>query len=163
MKRTWLRQLARIGLGTLAVLVAMGAGLYIWNPEATTLVVAVILQPLLANTQPPAIFDGHLQSDEIADVLKQKFPIGTNEAALKMALFQAGFKPPKPPPAPCWPRGKPAPVGQLIFPCPAHAASQTLEFQWSNFPCGDTITVWWTTGDGGKVTQIGGYHTHGCL
>jgi hypothetical protein len=164
MKRTWARRLVRIGLGILVVLVTIGAGLFIWNPNATTLLVAVILQPLLDNTQPPAIVDGHFTSDdELTDVLNQKFPFGTNEAVLRATLFQQGFKPLKPPPVACWPRGKPAPVGQLIFPCPLHDPSKTLEYQWSNFPCGDTITVWWSTTDDGAITQIGSNHIHGCL
>jgi hypothetical protein len=164
MKPGWRRRVVRICLVIIAVLVAIGVGLFIWNPELTILLAAVILQPLLANTQPPAIADGHINTeDEWTDVLRQKFPAGTSEAVLQATLLRQGFKPPTPPPVQCWPRGQPAPVGQVIFPCPVHDPAKTLEYQWGNFPCGDTVTVWWTIGDNGKVAQIGGYHSHGCL
>jgi hypothetical protein len=156
--------IARIGLGVLAVFVAICAILYILNPEGAVLVAAVFLQPLFSNAQPPAIADGHIKTDdELTDVLKQKFPAGTNEAVLKATLFRQGFKPATPPPVPCWPRGQPAPVGHVVFPCPVHDPGRMLEYQWSDFPCSDTITVWWTLGDNGEVAQIGGYHGHGCL
>jgi hypothetical protein len=156
--------IARIGLGILAVFAASCAILYILNPEGAVLVAAVFLQPLLGNTQPPAIADGHIKTDdELTDVLRQKFPVGTNEAVLRATLHHQGFKSLAPPPVKCWPRDQPAPVGQVVFPCPLHDPNMMLEYQWSNFPCGDTITIWWTTEDNGAITQIGGYHGHGCL
>ena len=163
MKRNWGKRIAWVALATLAVLAVIGVILFIWNPEAAILLVAVILQPLLANTHPPAIADGNVATEELTRVLEQKFPAGTNEAALRATLFSQGFRPPTPPPVKCWPRGQPAPVGQVIFPCPLHDPSKTLEYRWSSLVCGDTITVWWTTEDNGKITRIGGDHVHACL
>jgi hypothetical protein len=99
--------IARIGLGILAVFAASCAILYILNPEGAVLVAAVFLQPLLGNTQPPAIADGHIKTDdELTDVLRQKFPVGTNEAVLRATLHHQGFKSLAPPPVKCWPSAR---------------------------------------------------------
>jgi hypothetical protein len=163
MKRNWVRWAARIGLAILAVFAAICIALFIWNPEAALLLAAIILQPLLSNTHPAPIAEGHLTTEGWTRVLQQRFPAGTNEAVLKATLRHQGFKPPAPPPEKCWPQGKPAPVGRVIFPCPVHDPSKTLEYRWSDFPCEETMTVWWTTGDNGAIAQISGNYTRACL
>jgi hypothetical protein len=39
----------------------------------------------------------------------------------------------------------PAPLGRIIKPCPTSDPGKMLQYQWSNFPCGHTIAVQWTT------------------
>ncbi len=163
MKRGWLRWTIRIGAGVAAAVALLaGALVLLFGPQNALLLVAILLQPLLSNTQPPPIFaDSHW--GDVTDFLKKKFLLGTDAEVVKATLLSQGFTPPRPPPVACWPKGKPAPVGQVIFRCPVHDPNKTLEYQWGRFPCGDTIVVWWSAGDRGELTDIGGYHDHGCL
>lgn len=168
MKRAWIRWTIRIGAGTLAAIVIL-AGFFVYRvgPQNALLLAAVLLQPLLLNTRPPPIFADRVtrpeSSQDLTAPLRKKFPVGTDVRIVRATLLSQGFKPPKPPPAACWPQGKPAPVGQVIFPCPLHDPAKTLEYQWSHFPCGDTIVVWWSSAESGELTDIGGYHYYGCL
>jgi hypothetical protein len=103
MKRTAGHWIARIGLGILGVLVALGIILYLLNPEVATLAALALLQPLLSNTHPPPILSGvkptvgwgnwDETNREVTAALQQKFAIGTNEASVKAILLRQGFKP----------------------------------------------------------------------
>jgi len=96
-------------------------------------------------------------------MLQRKFPVGTDQGAVKATLLGQGFKPLTPPSEKCLPQGETAPVGRIVYPCLPYDLDKALEYEWSNFPCGDTIRVWWKTGANGAITEIGGYHGHGCL
>jgi hypothetical protein len=165
MKRGWLRWTIRIGAGIAAAAALLACVVvFLFGPQNAVLLVAVLLQPLLSNTQPPSIFaDAGPDRGDFNAFLKKKFPAGIDAEALKATLLSQGFKRPRPPPVACWPRGKPAPVGQVIFPCPVHDPNKTLEYEWGRFPCGDTLVVWWSSGDRDELTDVGGYHSHGCL
>jgi hypothetical protein len=165
--------MARIGLGALGVLVALGIIVYLLNPEVATLAALALLQPLLSNTHPPPILSGVItpgdwrnwdeNNRKVTAVLQQKFPIGTNEASVKAALLKQGFKPPPPASADCVPQGAPAPVGRIFSRCPTYDPDRILQYQWGNFPCGYTVTVTWTAVDRGDLTQIRGDYSSGCL
>ena len=165
-KRSWLRRTIRIGAGVLGgVALAAGALVVLFGRQDALLLAGILWQPLLSNTQPPPMFADQpagLSVVDLGDVLHKKFPLGTDAGAVRAALRSQGFKPP-PPPVACWPRGKPPPSGQVVVPCPEHDPSKTLEYHWGRFPCGDTIVVWWSSGKRDELTDIGGYHGHGCL
>lgn len=163
MKRTWFYWAGRIGAGFLALLTVFCAVAFIWNPEATALVVAVILQPVLSNTQPPPIAEGQTAEEELSRIFERKFPPGSNESALRTTLLRQGFKYPPTPAQQCLPAGQPAPVGGAFYRCPTYDPSKMLEYQWNNFPCGETILVFWSAGENGAITQIKGEYTRACL
>jgi len=166
MKRSWSFWVVRIGLGIVSFFVLLCVAAFIWNPEGVILLAGVILQPLLSNTHPPPIVNGTSgwqDEGELTRMLQRKFPAGTEAAVVKAELVGQGFKPLTPPPEKCVPRGETAPVGRIVYPCPPYDLDKALEYKWSNFPCGDTILIWWKTGENGAITQIGGYHGSGCL
>lgn len=165
MKRL-LRWIAGAALALLGLLAALCVAAYLWNPDGAVLVAAALLQPLLANTHPPPVVEGIAgwqDKDELTRGLQRKFPAGTSEQAVKTALLGQGFAPPKPPPQPCLPAGQPRSVGQAFYSCPARDAAKTLEYRWSNFPCGETITVSWTTANEGAIDRVEGHYSRGCL
>jgi hypothetical protein len=173
MKHTPSRWITRIGLGILAVVAALGVILYLLNPEVAVLVALILLHPLLSNTHPPPILSGvgtpgtwrsfDENNREVTAALQQKFPIGTNEDSVRATLLKQGFKPPPPAPGDCAPQGAPPPVGRILYRCPTYDPDRILQYQWSNFPCGFTVTVNWTTGDHGDIAQIRGDYSSGCL
>jgi hypothetical protein len=162
MRPAWIRWTVRIGLGLFAAFAALvGLATYRVGLQTTLLVASVILQPLIATTKPPAILAGQIGDGpfggDLTPFLRQRFPLGTNETVITTTLLRQGFRLPKPPSA-CGP-----PAGQVILPCPVRQPSRTLEYEWSQFPCGDKATVWWTVGDHGAITDIGGRHSRVCL
>jgi hypothetical protein len=138
-------------------------GYLFFGPRNALFLALIILQPLISNTQPLAMFLDQIGDSDLSSYLEQKFPAGTAEDVVRMTLLNQGFKSPDPPPVDCLPQGEVAPVGRVIFPCPLHDPSKTLEYRWGRFPCGDTIIVWWSTGDSGGGTRVGGGHGHACL
>jgi hypothetical protein len=163
MKRTWFYWAGRIGLGFLALFAVLCAGGFIWNPEATALLVTVLLQPVLSNTQPPPIAEGQTATEQLTRIFGRKFPPGSKESALRMTLLSQGFKSPPAPSEQCVPAGRPTPVNRVFYRCPTYDPSKTLEYQWNNFPCGETILVLWSAGENGAITQIKGEYTRACL
>jgi hypothetical protein len=172
MKRAWIRWTIRIGLGiSAAVAVMAGFAVCCLGPQNALLLILIVLQPLISNRKPPPIVADQIEKPksgrplvrDLTPILQQKFPVGTREAVLRRTLLDQGFRPPTPPPVQCWPQGKPAPVGQVIFPCPIHDVNKTLEYTWGMFPCSSSIFVWWETGAGDDVTQIGGHYHFACL
>jgi hypothetical protein len=171
MELAWGRWMTRIGLGILAALAAFGAVLCFRNPDRALLLAWVIVAPLVQNWHPPAVANGQITTEDwghwdaasrkLTAVLERKFPTGTNETGLKSTLLGQGFKPPPSPPPDCLPRGQPAPVGRAYTPC--YETSNILQYDWGHFPCRETITVWWTTGDNGEVTYINGSYHGACL
>jgi hypothetical protein len=167
------RWIIRIVLGIFLIFTAACAVLYVRNPDTAWILAGLILEPLISNTKPPAIAEGVLTAADwghwddtnrkLNAVIEQNFPIGTSEAALRAKLLEQGFKPPPPPPADCWPHDKPAPIGRVIRPCPTFDLSKMLEYKWSSFPCGKTITVRWTTDHTNELTRVTGGYYVGCL
>jgi hypothetical protein len=178
MTRAWGRCLTRISFGlgcgfllTIAVAIAL---LSTGKLEVALLSAWAISEPLFSNTRPPVIADGLFKSwdwrmnwrDEdaqFATILEREFPVGTSEAQLKSTLLAQGFKPPPPSRHDCLPQGQPAPIGKMVFRCPTHDLSRELRYEWSRFPCGQQIVVWWTPGDKGDITEVKGVHGGGCL
>ena len=172
-KRRWLRWPFRVGLGLLGVIVLAIAGLLLWKPEATLLILALLLQPLLENTHPPAIAADQLigatfqNQDETSRKLnllfQQKFPQGTSEAELKETLSAQGFKPIPPPRPDCLPPGQSAPVGRTFSTCPTGDLSRELEYEWGNGVCRETITVSWSVDGGQTIGDVKVGYRMGCL
>jgi hypothetical protein len=168
MKRPWLRWTIRIGLGICGVLLATAvAAVCFFGPEGALLLALVILQPLISTTQPPPMFADQIAGarfqQDLTPYLQQEFPTGTDESLVRRTLLKQGFKPPVPPPLDCWPQGKPAPVGKVIFLCPIHDPGKILGYRWERFPCAYTINVWWTPEDKGGISRIGGGYDEACL
>jgi hypothetical protein len=140
----------------------------ILNPTAAWL----ILGWLAANHHPPSFLQGQFSeadfrdpkgaSQKVTATLRQRFPVGTSEAAFKADLLRQGFKPMTPPPADCLPKGQRAPVGVIFTPC--YDASNTLIYSWSaGIACGDRVTVKWQADQSGNIVQIEGSYLSVCL
>jgi len=172
-RRRWLRWPLRFGLGLLGVVCAAIAALFLWKPEATLLILALLLQPLLENTHPPPIAADQLagatfqnQSEtnrKLNALFQQKFPAGTSEATLKAILLDQGFKPLPPPRPDCLPEGQPAPLHRTITRCPTGDRSRVLEYDWSRGICRATIDVTWSAADGQTVGDVKVGYRMGCL
>jgi hypothetical protein len=166
MKRRWTFWVVRIVLGLIAVFVLLCAVVFVRDPGGAMMVAYVLLEPVIANTHPPPIVNGvsgWRDEGQLTRMLQQKFPAGTTEGVVKATLLRQGFKPLTPPPEKCVSRGETAPVGRIVYPCLPYDLDKALEYNWSNFPCGDTIRIWWKIGDNGAITEIGGYHGSACL
>jgi len=61
----------------------------------------------------------------------------------------------------CLTQGQPAPIRKTVYRCPSHHQSKELTYRWGG--CGQTITVSWTARNSGKITQIKGERSGGCL
>ena len=163
----------RVGLGILAAIVVAGAGLYVWNPEGALIFALVVLQPLIANSQPPAIAEGQITaadwmhwddgSRKLTAIFERRFPVKSSEVALKSTLLEQGFKPLPPPRPDCLPQGQRAPIGKVFTSCPTHDLSKVLQYRWGGLPCSQTITVDWTTGDRGEITHVSASYSGACL
>jgi hypothetical protein len=163
----------RIGLALLGVVVLAIAGLLLWRPEGTLLILAILFQPLLGNMHPPPIAAGQFadatfqnQSEtngKLNALFQQKFPAGTSEAALKAALLDQGFKPLPPPRADCLPEGQPAPLRQVYTRCPTGDRSRVLEYNWSRGICSATITAAWAADGGQTVGDVRVGYRMDCL
>jgi hypothetical protein len=170
MTRSWGRWAVRIGLVIIALFVFICAALLIWKPGGVLLMVALLLAPLLSNGHPPPVADGVITAADwlhweaagrkLTSVLEKEFPVGTPEAALRSVLLGQGFKPANFSAADCVVRGQPV-VGRAV--CPDHDSGTSLEYGWGNGICGETITIWWTTDAGGKITRVGGSYHGVCL
>jgi hypothetical protein len=152
MKSAW----TSIGLGLLAVVaVFVGITAIFLGP-----IIFFLLDPF-SNSEPPPIVAGKVHTgagDDLNTFFRQKFPVGTDEAIVRAALLQQGFKPPEAGHLACRPRD-----GKITFPCPAYDLSRTLEYAWGHFPCGNQVVVWWTASEQGAITDIGGYHHFACV
>ncbi len=172
-KRRWFWWPVRIGLGFLGFVVLMIAGLFLWKPEATLLLLEILFHPLLENTRPPTIaadqfggatFQNQRETNAKLNALfQQKFPAGTSEGTLKATLLGQGFKPLPPPRPDCLPQGQRAPVGQAFTTCPTYDQSEALEYRWGSGICGDTITVIWSTDESQKVRDVKASYYGACL
>jgi hypothetical protein len=179
MKRTWIRWMIRVGLGIFAILAAFIVVLFVLNPPAAWLLTVMLLQPLISNSRPPAIADGHIPAEEwghwndgrrqldtnrkLAAIFAEQFPNGTSEGVLTSTLRKQGFKSPPLPRGNCIPKVQPAPVGQVYYTCPEGDPSRVLQYGWGRVPCGESITVQWTTGDRGEITNISVGYSGACL
>ena len=175
MQRRWLRWVTRIGLGLLAILAAGVAVLFFLNPEATLLLFAILINPIVSNTRPPAIVADELVgaswqkrgeiNRNIDALFQRKFPEGTSEEILRSALLREGFKPLPPPPANCIPREQEQaqPVGRVYVICPTGDRSRILEYQWGSVVCSSTITVRWAVSDRRELTKVNAGYDVGCL
>ncbi len=162
MNPVWVRWTIRLGLGVLAAIVVVaGIATIFFGPRNALVLALILLQPLLGNTRAPSIVAGQLSygigGDDLSAFFREKFPLGSDEAIVRATLLRQGFKRPDPP-TQCLPHD-----GVVVLPCPVNDLSRTLKYQWSGFPCGDDVVVWWTASDGGAITDIRGYHTHACL
>jgi hypothetical protein len=163
----------RIGLGLLGALALVMATLFLWKPEATLLLLAILVDPLFENTRPPPIAadqvaGANLQNQtetnrKLNALFRQKFPAGTSEGALKAALSAQGFKSLPPPRPDCWPAEKSAPLHQVITPCSTGDMSKVLEYHWGNGVCRDTIAVSWVTDDSQRLTAVTASYYGACL
>lgn len=173
MKRGWLRWPIRIGFGLLGFIVAAIAALFVWKPQETFLLFAILIHPLIANTRPPQIaadqfvgatFQNQTETNRKLNTLFQrKFPGGTTESMLKATLLGQGFKPLPPRDPNCLPAGQRAPVGVGYSTCPADDQSKALRYAWGSGVCGDTIVVTWSTDDSQKLTDITVSYYGACL
>jgi hypothetical protein len=118
-----MRWMVRISLGFLVLLYVAIAAL--------SIVVAIILiQPLISNTHPPPLLVQLYQDQPVGaksdgdanrtltTLLQRRFPTGTSEGALKATLLDQGFNSCRP--------------------------GHCLRYTWGRFPCGASLTVWWT-------------------
>jgi hypothetical protein len=159
-------------LASLAVIVVAVVALSILHPEALW-IIAIFVNQLFVNTTPPPIAENTLVganwgnrvevNQKLAAVIQRNFPAGTNEDSLKSVLASQGFKPLPPPPADCIPPGQVQPVGRVFTTCPTNDRSRMLEYNWSNFPCGSTVTVSWTSDDRNKITHLDSSYYMACL
>jgi hypothetical protein len=141
MRSAWVRRTIRIGLGVLAAVIALaGIATLLFGPRNALLLALILLQPLLANTRPPAILADQVVEGPFGDlkpVFEQKFPLGTDEAVLRATLLRQGFNP--------------------------QGSDRMLVYRWERFPCSNSVDVWWTVNDHGAITDIGGRWYSGCL
>jgi hypothetical protein len=171
MKRRWPRWIIRISLVFLAVITAAVAALFIANPAAVLMLLAMLINPLVANTSPPSITENELAGanwgnkadvdKNLTALLQRKFPVGTSEDSLKSTLLGQGFKPLPLPAANCIPPGQSQPVGR---PCPTYDRDKIFEYKWGDGAiCGSTITVRWATDDRRGITQLDSSYYVACL
>ena len=173
MRWRWFRWVIRIGLGFVALLAAGFAALFIRNPDTALIFLLILIQPLIANSNPPAIAKDQLTGVTLEDqanagrkmttVLQRKFPAGTSEVTLRSALLNQGFKPLPAPPADCVPSGQQVPLGRIYTPCPTYDRSKMLEYRWSSVICGETITVRWLADDRNDITDVNATYYLACL
>lgn len=171
----WLRWTVRTSLAAFAALVLVLLLVALLDPHGR-LVVRILLQPLIANMHPPAMFADEMVGSQPPDRaetdrrltarLHQKFPLGTTEDTLQKALLAEGFKPLPPPPSDCVP---PVQNGELMHVarprtiCLPQDQSKSLQYVWGGGVCDRTITVRWSTDDRSTVTLLDGYFDTACL
>ena len=168
MKR-WQKALAWI----LGLPIALIIGLAIWRPEAAELVCLAILGSFTNNMRPPAFARDAVAGGDwmhwrepsvrFAQVLRRRFPIGSNENQMRMALKADGFEDRKAPPADCKHPGDPTPVGVAFVECPTHDWHRALDYYWGTLPCGNQLTVLWDADRSGHITKLDGFYGQTCL
>jgi len=169
----WFRWTIRISLGFLAILGVVNVALVVRDPSSASLIMAALIQPLVANTHPPPILGDQLAGAnwrteaeagrKLTAFLQGKFPAGTSEGTLKSTLLNQRFKGPPVPPADCLPPGHAAPKDRASNSCPTDNPNKSLTYNWSNFPCDQRITIRWATDDSHNITLIKGIYSQWCL
>jgi hypothetical protein len=169
------RWIIRISLWLIAVLGAALAVIFLWNPSAAWLLVAIGLLSIFGNTIPPPIAKDQLvgmdwrtekeASERLTALLHQRFPTGSSESALRSMLRSQGFKHPHPPPPrpDCLPPGQAEPIGKTVTHCPIYDRSKVLEYFWGNGVCSQSITVKWSTGDKEMIKGLDARYHMTCL
>lgn len=133
---------AAIGI---AVLLLVGIGLF-WlaNPLGFAMIYCSTFgcgHP----THPPAIAgDAHFEwpnksgsEPKWTAILRQKFPVGSDEAMLEAALSDQGFK--------------------------IDSKRKSAEYEWGGLPCVYSLRVDWKVGEARKVTWVNGSFFPACL
>jgi hypothetical protein len=129
------------------------------------------------NSAPPPIAEGQITPEDwthwdeagrkFTAVLARRFPSGSNEATLKSTLLAQDFHFPKPPPTNCLPPGQEAPIGVVYYRCltsdAMKALERTLVYEWGRFPCTKSLSVQWSAGDRGEITNVRGSYYGVCL
>jgi hypothetical protein len=172
MKSRWFRWTIRILLGCIALVGVAFAALFIKDPIAARLLLAMLVYPLFGNTSPPAMLKADVTgmwlkwdeaSRKLTSHLQREFPIGTAETKLKSALLKQGFKPLPPPPSDCVPAGRELPPGRVYTSCPTRDLSMELVYRWGSPICTDSITVRWATDPADAITEISAGYYAACL
>jgi hypothetical protein len=170
MKRLF-RWVIRLSLGLLAVLIVAFGALFIFDRVAAVLLIAILIYPLVGNTQPPPIAEDQLAAPNLRDasrnlstLLQRKFPPGSSEGTLISTLSKQGFRPTQGPDGSegwSWCMADPNdPTAQ----CGAYDPSKIYKYSWSEgIVCGSNIMVWWTTDDHGNLLKVMGEYRTACL
>lgn len=133
-------------LGIALILFIGFAGLWLANPVVYGFMRAKILGIGFDGPgAPPAIakdidFDwqrGGKNNSEWTDVLRQSFPMGSQEVDLQKTLRNQGFK--------------------------IDAARRSARYQWGTMPCLFTVRVRWTTEGNGRIVSVNGSNAAACV
>ena len=173
MRSRWFRWTIRVSLGFFAILGLVSVALVILYPSSAFLTIAILIDALVANTDPPPIVEDQLAgvdfrtqteaSRKLTALLQRKFPVGTNEATLESTLLNQGFKRLPVPPIDCLPPGQPVPAGGVFPVCPTHDANKTLKYRWGSVVCSQNIIIRWSADDRRNITRINGIYYMACL
>ena len=171
----WRRWAIGIGLVIAAAPVLAFLVLVQLYPERTLALLDVLLEPMIANTKPPAMFADQLTPARTADRdevsrqltarLQQEFPVGTTEATLTKALLAQGFKPVETPQNCVQPvqNGQPLRIDKPVAVCPPQDQRKSLKYGWGRGVCGATIWIRWSTDASKVIILLDGYYNAACL
>lgn len=163
MSRTCVRHITLI---TSALLLSVGIIIATMN-------IASLYVAARGNASPPAIADGlfvhwdrTLWGDDdrkLAAIVEKTFPIGGTQSQLTSALAAQGFRPSAV--HGCVLQGDLLPIATAYYRCSPQPndPNKELAYDWSKFPCRQTIRIWWETQDNGVVTHVFGEHSGGCI
>ncbi|MCP3466928.1 hypothetical protein [Bradyrhizobium sp. CCGUVB23] len=162
-------------LATLALVVAILSGLFVFSPTARLVMVIVIAA--IFNSGPPPIAKGVITKEDwphfaaaskkLTEVLQSQFPVGSTEGALKAILAGQGFRPADPVPSNCVPPGQQVPIGEVYHQCltpeQEERRKRTLVYKWGGGVCMESISVMWSSDEHGDLTHVEGGYYGACL
>jgi hypothetical protein len=163
----------RVSVGFFAILGVVSAALVIRYQSNAFLTIAILIDALVANADPPPIVEDQLAgvdfrtqieaSRKLTALLQRKFPVGTSEGTLESTLLNQGFKPLPAPSTDCLPAGQPVPSGRDFSVCPMHDANKALKYRWSSVVCSQNIIIRWSADDRHNIKLINGTYYMACL
>ncbi|MGJ4947873.1 hypothetical protein [Bradyrhizobium sp. HKCCYLS20291] len=165
----WLRWTLRGCIVSAALLATGLAVVFIMNPLAGQLFLAMLTSPLFMNTRPPPMFEHDVadswgkwveSGQRLTAHLQTEFPPGTPAAALKSTLLKQGFEPfPE-----CVRDGKiVVRLGDIHAPCRTSETANAHTYRWGNPVCVQTIHVNWQANGEGAITDVQASPGAACL